>query len=90
MDNMKFMALLVSADMVNYGRENILPALEIPVAAVSLNRCINEVTDMAKRDALNGLHSGDALPHDWSKVAEAMRKAEKEIREAALPEVANE
>lgn len=82
MDNVKLMALLVSAEAVNCGVENILPALEIPLAAVSLNRCISEVTNMAKRDALDGLRSDDALPHDWSKVAEAMRKAEKEIREA--------
>lgn len=86
MDNVKFMALLVSAEAVNHGRENILPALEIPLAAVSLNRCINEVTNMAKRDALDGAATGNELPHDWNKAAEAMRKAEKEIREAALPD----
>ena len=82
MDNVKLMALLVSAEAVNCGVENILPALEIPPAAISLNRCIKEVSNMAKQDALNGLRSDDALPHDWNRVAEAMRKAETEIREA--------
>lgn len=90
MDNVKFMALLVSAEEVNIGRENILPALEIPLAALSLNRCVNEVTAIAEQDAKAGVISGEELPHDWTKVAEAMRKAEKEIRETVLPEVANE
>ena len=82
MDNVKFMALLVSAEAMNHGRENILPALEIPLAAVSLNRCIHEVTEIAKQEALDGASTGNELPHDWTKVAEAMRKAEKDIREA--------
>ena len=82
MDNVKFMALLVSAEAVNHGRENILPALEIPLAAVSLNRCINEVASMAKQEALDGASTGKDLPHDWTKVAKAMQEAEKKIREA--------
>ena len=82
MDNIKLMALLVSAEAVDHGRENILPALEVPLAAVSLNRYIIEVANMAKQDALDGAVTGAELPHDWTKVAEAMRKAEKEIREA--------
>ena len=86
MDNVKFMALLVSAEAVNHGRENILPALEIPLAAVSLNRCINEVAAIAKQEALDGASTGNELPHDWTKVAEAMRKAEKDIRAAVYGE----
>lgn len=90
MDNVKFMALLVSEEAVSHGRENIISALEIPLAAVSLNRCINEVAAIAKQEALDGASTGNELHNDWTKVSEAMQKAEKEIRETVLPEVANE
>ena len=50
MDNVKLMALLVLAEAANHGRENILPALEIPLAAVSLTRCIDDVTNIVKQE----------------------------------------
>ena len=90
MTDIEALAYSTKAEAVLHDRINILPALDIPLAAVSLNRCINEVAAIANQEALDGASTGNELPHDWTKVAEAMRNAEKEIREAVLPEVANE
>ena len=86
MTDIETLAYFTQAIAVLHDRTNILPALDIPLAATSLNRCIKEVAAIAERDAKAGVISGEKPPHDWTKVVATMKKAEKEIREAVYGE----
>lgn len=86
MTDIETLAYFTKAIAMLHDRTNILPALDIPLAATSLNRCIKEIAAIAEQDAKAGVISGEELPRDWNKVVAAMRKAEKEIREAVYGE----
>lgn len=73
---------LIKAELEKDGRENVIPAMDIVPTAVHLKMIVDEVTEIAKGETLDGISTGKPLPHDWKKVAEAMVKAETMIVEA--------
>lgn len=67
---------LIKMELEKDGRENVIPALDVVPSAIHLKMIVDEVTEIAKGETLDGISTGKPLPHDWRKVENAMVLAE--------------
>lgn len=81
-DNATLLGELIKMELKKDGRTNVIPAMDIVPVAIHLKMIVDEVTEIAKDETLDGISTGKPLPHDWKQVAEAMVKAETMIVEA--------